>query len=163
MSSIRRTPSQLHSLQQIPTQHNILPQHLGYKNELNHEYVITLARNDENPWWWSEKIETCRSGFKCFKWKLYRCICWLIVEVTLRNARCNGEIHVMKKFETTLHLSSWQTPHIRQTRVVELRHGSTHSSSKDGIWRGSHRLTPELDVPHPAHIKDLITEGFEPG
>ena len=44
---IRRTPSQLHSLQQIPTQHDMLPQHLVYKNELNHEYVITLARNDE--------------------------------------------------------------------------------------------------------------------
>ena len=44
--------------------------------------LITLASNDETPWWWSEKIETCRSDFKCFKWKLYRCICWLIVEVT---------------------------------------------------------------------------------
>ena len=59
----------------------MLPQHLVYKNELNREYVITLARNDETPWWWSKKIETCRSGFKCFKWKLYRCICWLIVDV----------------------------------------------------------------------------------
>ena len=49
--------------------------------ELNRENVISLARNDETPWWWSEKIETCRSGFKCFKRKLYRCICWLIVEV----------------------------------------------------------------------------------
>ena len=48
-SSIRRTPSQLHSLQQIPIQHDILPQHLVYKNELNREYVITLARNDETP------------------------------------------------------------------------------------------------------------------
>ena len=48
-SSIRRTPSQLHSLQQIPTQHDTLPQHLVYKNELNREYVITLARNDETP------------------------------------------------------------------------------------------------------------------
>jgi len=47
--SIRHTPSQLHSLQQIPTQHDMLPQHLVYKNELNREYVITLARNDENP------------------------------------------------------------------------------------------------------------------
>jgi len=41
--------SQLHSLQQIPTQHDMLPQHLVYKNELNHEYVVTLARNDETP------------------------------------------------------------------------------------------------------------------
>ena len=47
LKRIRRTPSQLHSLQQIPTQHDMLPQHLVYKNELNREYVITLARNDE--------------------------------------------------------------------------------------------------------------------
>ena len=50
MLRIRRTPSQLHSLQQIPTQHDMLPQHLIYKNELNREYVITLARKDETPW-----------------------------------------------------------------------------------------------------------------
>ena len=53
---LRRTPSQLHSLQQIPTQHDMLPQHLVYKNELNREYVITLARNDETPWWWPLRI-----------------------------------------------------------------------------------------------------------
>ena len=47
LRSIRRTPSQLHSLQQITTQHDMLPQHLVYKNELNYEYVITLAKNDE--------------------------------------------------------------------------------------------------------------------
>jgi len=47
LRSIRHTPSQLHSLQQIPTQHDILPQLLVYKNELNREYVITLAKNDE--------------------------------------------------------------------------------------------------------------------
>ena len=46
LRSIRRTPSQL---QQIPTQHDMLPQHLVYKNELNREYVITLVRNDETP------------------------------------------------------------------------------------------------------------------
>jgi len=46
---------------------DMLPQHLVYKNELNREYVITLARNEENSWWWSEKIETSRSGFNCFK------------------------------------------------------------------------------------------------
>ena len=45
----RRTPSQLHSLQKIPTQHDMLPQQLVYKNELNREYVITLERNDETP------------------------------------------------------------------------------------------------------------------
>jgi len=49
LRSIRRTPSQLHSLQQIPIQHDTLPQHLVYKNELNLVYVITLSRNDETP------------------------------------------------------------------------------------------------------------------
>jgi len=44
-----RTPSQLHSLQHIPTQRDMLPQHPVYKNELNREYVITLARNNETP------------------------------------------------------------------------------------------------------------------
>jgi len=45
--SIRHKPSQIHSLQQIPTRHDTLPQNLVYKNELNREYVVTLARNDE--------------------------------------------------------------------------------------------------------------------
>ena len=49
LRSIQSTPSQLHSLQQIPTQHDMLTQHLFYKNELNREYVITLSRNDESP------------------------------------------------------------------------------------------------------------------
>jgi len=98
LRSIRSTPSQLHSLQQIPMQHDMLPQHLVYKNELNCEYVIPLARNDETPWWWSEKIETCRSGLKCFKWKLYRCISWLIVEVILWNAQSNDEIQRQSHF-----------------------------------------------------------------
>jgi len=66
LRSVRGTPSQLHCLQQIPTQHDMLPQHLVYKNELNWEYVITLARNDDDLKR-SEKIEISRSGFKCFK------------------------------------------------------------------------------------------------
>jgi len=49
LRSIRRTPSQLHSLQQIPTQRDMLPQHLVYKTETIREYVITLARDDETP------------------------------------------------------------------------------------------------------------------
>ena len=38
-----------YTLKQIPTQYDMLPQHLVYKNELNSEYVITLARKDETP------------------------------------------------------------------------------------------------------------------
>ena len=57
------------------TQHDMLPQHLVCKYELNYEYRnITLARN-KAPWWWSDKIETCRSVLKCFKSVLYECLC----------------------------------------------------------------------------------------
>jgi len=45
--NIRRTPSQLHPQQHISTQHDMLPQHLVYKNELNCEcYNMTLARKN---------------------------------------------------------------------------------------------------------------------
>ena len=63
--------------QHIPTQHDMLPQHLVCKYELNCEQCnITLARNKAR-WWWSDKIETCRSVLKCFMWN-YMCIRWLI-------------------------------------------------------------------------------------
>ena len=65
LRSIRRTLSQLHSLQQIPTQRDMLPQHLVYKNELNREYVITLARNDETER--SKHVGVVLSVLKCFK------------------------------------------------------------------------------------------------
>jgi len=35
-----------------------------------------VARN-KAPWWWSDKIETCRIVLKCFMWN-YMCIRWLI-------------------------------------------------------------------------------------
>ena len=54
-----------------------LPQHLVCRYQLNCEYCnITSARN-KAPWWWSDKIETCRSILKCFMWN-YMCIRWLI-------------------------------------------------------------------------------------
>jgi len=28
---------------------------------------MTLTRHRRTPWWWSIKIETCRSFLKCFK------------------------------------------------------------------------------------------------
>jgi len=37
LRNIRRTTSQLHSQQRIPTQHDMLPQHHVYRNELNCE------------------------------------------------------------------------------------------------------------------------------
>ena len=53
--------------QHIPTQHDLLPQQLFCKYELNCEYCnISLARN-KAPCWWSDKIETSRIVLKCFK------------------------------------------------------------------------------------------------
>jgi len=79
--------SWLHSQQFIPTQHDMLPQHHVYRNELNCEcYNITLARRSIAPWWWSKKIEICWSDFKCFYVEfIYKCNCWLITEVKLIN------------------------------------------------------------------------------
>jgi len=69
---VRRTPSHCST-----TQHDMLPQHLVWKYELNCKYCnINLARN-KAPWWWSDKIETCRNVLKCFVWN-YLCIRWLI-------------------------------------------------------------------------------------
>ena len=63
--------------QHIPTQHDMLPQHLICKYELNCEYCnITLARN-KAPWWWCDKIETCRIVLECFMGN-YMCIRWFI-------------------------------------------------------------------------------------
>ena len=62
----------------IPTQHDMLPQHLVCRYELNCEFCnITLARN-KDPWWWYDRIETCRSVLKCFKSVLCEIICAFI-------------------------------------------------------------------------------------
>ena len=86
--------------QHIPTQHDMLPQYLFCKYELNCEYCnIPLARN-KAPWWWSDKIETCRSVLKCFIWN-YMCIRWLINwSDSTKNARCYNKIY------KTLHVSN---------------------------------------------------------
>jgi len=74
----------------------MLPQHLVCTYELNCEYCnITLARN-KVPWWWSDKIETCRSVLKCFK----SVLCEIIYVHSLvdklkwfyENARCYNKI-----------------------------------------------------------------------
>jgi len=81
----------------------MLPQHLVCKYELNCEYCnITLARN-KAPWWWSDKIETCRSVVKCFKVfyvKLY--VHSLVDKLKLfyENARCYSKIYSRHFFLT---------------------------------------------------------------
>ena len=50
MSHVESAAGQLHSQQRIPTQHDMLPQHHVYRNELNCEcYNITLARRNIAP------------------------------------------------------------------------------------------------------------------
>ena len=68
-----------------------------YKYELNCEYCnITLARNKAPWWWWSEKIETCRSVLsvlKVFYVKLY--VHSLVNELKwfCKNARCYSKVY----------------------------------------------------------------------
>ena len=59
----------LHSLRQIPTQHDMLPQHAVYKNELNREYVIILARTKlpDDDLKSSKHVGVVLSVLKCFK------------------------------------------------------------------------------------------------
>jgi len=65
---------------------------------LNCEYYnITLARN-KAPWWWSDKIETCRSVLKCFKrfyMKLYVHSLVDKLKWFYENARCYNKIYSM--------------------------------------------------------------------
>ena len=41
--------------------------------------------------------------FKCFMWNLCKCNCWLIIEVILRNARCNSMVYGTVCSETSAH------------------------------------------------------------
>jgi len=83
--------------QHIPTQHDMLPQHLVCKYELSCEYRnITLARN-KAPWWWYDKIETCQSVLKCFKSVLCKIIVHSLVDELkwfCENAQCYNKISV---------------------------------------------------------------------
>jgi len=81
--------------QHIPTHHDMLPQHLVCKYELNCEYYnITLERN-KAPWWCSDKIETWRSVLKCFKSALCEIICAFVFDGLrwfCENIRCYNKI-----------------------------------------------------------------------
>jgi len=70
LCSIRRTPNQLHSLQQIPTRNDMLPQLHVYKSELNRENVIILAGTTKLPdddLKSSKYVGVVLSVLKCFK------------------------------------------------------------------------------------------------
>ena len=51
----------------------MLPHHLVCKYELNCEYCNIILERNKAPWWWSDKIETCRcfNVLKVFYVKLY--------------------------------------------------------------------------------------------
>jgi len=52
---------------------------------------MTKLPDDDLKRW--KHVGVVLSVLKCFKLKLYRCICWLIVEVILQNEQSNDEIH----------------------------------------------------------------------
>ena len=56
---------------------HIITEHLVCKYELNCEYCNIISARNKATWWWSEKMETCRSVLKCFMWN-YMFIRWLI-------------------------------------------------------------------------------------
>jgi len=99
--STRRTPSHCST-----TQHDMLPQHLVCKYELNYEYCnITLAGN-KAPWWWSDKIETCRGVLKVFYMKLYVHSLVDRLKWFYENARCYNKIYVLFSLTGYVHGSS---------------------------------------------------------
>jgi len=88
-------PSQLNSQQRTLAQHDMLPQHTVYRNELNCAcFNITLARKKTQLPEDDLRIETCRGNFKCLYVRLYKCICWLIIKAILRNPRCNNKVYI---------------------------------------------------------------------
>ena len=91
----------------------MLPQHLVCKYELNCEYCnITLERN-KAPWWWSDKIETCRSVLKCFKSVTCEIICafvgWFNWNDSTKNGRCYNKIYNSK---------GWPLHHSHRCHVI---------------------------------------------
>ena len=81
---------------------DMLPQHLICKYELNCEYGnINLARK-KAPWWWSDKIETCRSVLKVFYVKLYVHSLVDKLKWFYENARCYNKIYYNLHFMTAM-------------------------------------------------------------
>ena len=75
---VRRTPSHCSTTHSHTTWYAATTPRLQIRIECEYRN-ITLAR-DKAPWWWSDKIETCRSVLKCFKSVLCKIIvhCWLM-------------------------------------------------------------------------------------
>ena len=79
MLRIRRTPSQLHSQQHISTQHDMLPQHPVYKNELDNE-CYNFSKEKHRSLMMDDLKRTKHVGvflsvFNCFMWNLYKLEC----------------------------------------------------------------------------------------
>ena len=87
--SIRCTPSHCST-----TQHDMLQQHLVCKYELNCEYCNKILARNKAPWWWSDKIETCRSVLKVFYVKLYMHLLVDKLKWFYENARCYNKIYM---------------------------------------------------------------------
>ena len=82
--------------QHIPTQYDMLPQHLVCKYELNCEYCNITSERNKAPWWWCDKIETCRSVLKCLKVFYVKLYVHSLVDKLkwfYENARCYNKIY----------------------------------------------------------------------
>ena len=138
--------------QNIPTQHDMLPQHLVCKYELNCEYCnITLARN-KAPFWWNDKIETCRSVLKCFKVfyvKLYVHSLVHKLKWFYETSRCYIKIYRLfllnfygaeKKHMNTMHYKKWlEVKHAAlQTKTI-MKHGRAALKFKFWVNRESRK------------------------
>ena len=74
------------------------------KCELNCEYCdITLAWNNKAPWWWSDKIETCRSVLKVFYMKLYLHSLVDKLKWFYKNARCYNKNYLCQYLTNLMH------------------------------------------------------------
>jgi len=108
LRSIRCTPSQLHSQQCIPTQHDMLPQHHVYRNELNCEcYNITSKLKHSSLMMIYKRLKhvgVILIVLSVFMWNLSKCNCWLIIEVILQNKQCNNKVYCQSSVHLFLSL-----------------------------------------------------------
>ena len=105
MCVVRRTPSHCSTTHSHTTCYAATTPRLQIRIELWY-CNITLARN-KAPWWWSDKIETCRSVLKLFYVKLYVHSLVDKLKWFYENARCYNKI-----YRTSFITAFWRQPNM---------------------------------------------------
>ena len=59
---------------------------------------------------------------KVFKWNLCKCNCWLIIEVILRNARCNSKVYIKTQLKVSIENEKIQV--VRSNQCMDNSSGS---------------------------------------